>query len=156
MFYLPEDPNAPAIPLNALVVPRPIGWISTLDSDGVANLAPYSFFNAVAYHPPQVMFAATGGHSFGGKKDSVRNAVETGEFVFNMATSNLRHQMNATAIPAPSDIDEFDHAGLEKAPSQIVRPHRVAASPVQLECKTTNSIELPSVKPPVSGHWFGG
>ena len=109
-------------PFNAIVVPRPIGWISTLDSVGRANLAPYSFFNAVAYRPPQVMFAATTNHAFGGLKDSVKNAHETGEFVVNLATWTLRRQMNASAVAAPREVDEFEYAGLSKAPSDQVRP----------------------------------
>ncbi len=131
-------------PLNAIVVPRPIGWISTLSTDGRANLAPYSFFNAVAYDPPQVMFAATSNHAFGGLKDSARNAKETGEFVVNMATWNLREAMNASAVMAPHDVDEFAYAGLKKAPSELVRPPRVAESPVHLECIYTQSLELES------------
>ena len=109
-------------PLNAVVVPRPIGWISTLDAAGRANLAPYSFFNAVAYRPPQVMFAATTRHAHGGLKDSIANAQETGEFVVNLATRSLREQMNASAVPAPSDVDEFAYAGLRKAPAAVVNP----------------------------------
>lgn len=145
MFYRPEEGSPlDRDPFNAIVVPRPIGWISTLDAAGRANLAPYSFFNGVAYDPPQVMFAATGGHAFGGFKDSVKNARETGEFVVNLATWALREQMNASAVQAPREIDEFDYAGLAKAPSERVRPPRVAASPVHLECVYTQSVELES------------
>ena len=87
MFYEPKNGNPlPHNPLNAIIVPRPIGWISTLSIDGVSNLAPYSFFNAVAYNPPQVMFAATSKHRFGGLKDAVTDAQTTGEFVVNLAT----------------------------------------------------------------------
>lgn len=144
MFYRPEeDHGLPRDPFNYLVVPRPIGWISTRSAEGRDNLAPYSFFNAVAYSPPQVMFAATSGHRAGGLKDSVLNAKETGEFVVNLATWSLREQMNTSATPAPSDIDEFDVAGLSKAPSQIITPPRVAESPVHLECRTTQLLELP-------------
>ncbi len=131
-------------PLNAVVVPRPIGWISTLDAAGRANLAPYSFFNAVAYRPPQVMFAATTRHAHGGLKDSIANAQETGEFVVNLATWSLREQMNASAVPAPSDVDEFAYAGLRKAPAAVVKPPRVAESPVQLECVYTRTVALES------------
>jgi len=145
MFYRPEEGSPlERDPFNAIVVPRPIGWISTLDAEGRANVAPYSFFNAVAYDPPQVMFAATTNHAFGGLKDSVKNARETGEFVVNPATWTLREQMNASAVPAPHEVDEFEYAGLEKAPSELVKPYRVAESPVQLECVYARAVELES------------
>lgn len=145
MFYRPgEDHGLPRDPFNAIVVPRPIGWISTRSAAGVDNLAPYSFFNAVAYSPPQVMFAATSAHTFGGLKDSVRNALETGQFVVNLATWELREAMNASSIPAPPHIDEFAVAGLAKAACVVVAPPRVAASPVNLECEVTQSVRLPS------------
>ena len=145
MFYEPKDGHGlPNNPLAAIVAPRPIGWISTLGATGVANLAPYSFFNAVAYDPPQVMFAATSSHVFGGLKDSVVNAETTGEFVVNLATYRLRKEMNASAVPAPSDIDEFEYAGLTKAPSQVVKPHRVAESPAHLECRFVTRVDLPT------------
>ncbi len=143
MFYRPQDGHGlPRNPFNALVVPRPIGWISTLNAEGGVNLAPYSFFNAVAYTPPQVMFSGTGNHAFGGLKDSIKNAIETGEFVVNLATWALREAMNASAVPAPRAIDEFEYAGLHKAPSQVVRPPRVAESPAHLECVFTQSVQL--------------
>ncbi|MBT3342599.1 MAG: flavin reductase family protein [Gemmatimonadetes bacterium] len=145
MFYRPEDDHGlPRDPFNYLVVPRPIGWISTRSADGVDNLAPYSFFNAVAYSPPQVMFCASSGHRTGGLKDSVANAKETGEFVVNLATWDLREQMNASSTAAPSDIDEFEITGLTKASSEIITPPRVAESPVHLECRTTQTLSLPS------------
>lgn len=134
-------------PFNAIVVPRPIGWISTLAADGRANLAPFSFFNAVAYVPPMVMFATTGPHSAGGHKDSMRNAIATGEFVANLTTWELREAVNMTSTPAPPGVDEFEVAGLEKAPSRIVAPPRVAASPVHLECRTITHVELPTPDP---------
>ncbi len=143
MFYeAGQGANEPLKILNAIVVPRPIGWISTLSADGVANLAPYSFFNGVAYNPPQVMFAATGNHEFGGLKDAVLDAQTTGEFVVNVATWDLREQMNASAVPAPHDVDEFEYAGLTKAPGRLVNCPRVAESPVQLECRFIRSLEL--------------
>ena len=128
--------------LNAIVVPRPIGWISTLSAEGVPNLAPYSFFNAVAYSPPQVMFAATSNHRSGGLKDAVRDAQTTGEFVVNVATWELRKQMNASAVPAPREIDEFEYAGLTKANSRLVKCPRVAESPIHLECRYSRSVEV--------------
>ena len=143
MYFRPgEEHGLPANPFNALVVPRPIGWISTRSADGVDNLAPFSFFNAVAYDPPQVMFAATGNHSAGGLKDSVRNIQETGEFVVNLATWTLREAMNASSVPAPGEIDEFDYAGLTKAPSRAVAPPWVAESPAHLECVHTQTVQM--------------
>src|SRR3954467_8119603 len=113
--------------------PRPIeadpGWTG---GHGRANLAPYSFFNAVAYRPPQVMFSAAGPHERGGPKDSVANIAATGEFVVNLATWGLREAVNASSIAAPHGDDEFGRAGLTKAPSAVVRPPRVAESPAQL------------------------
>tara|TARA_Y100000588_G_scaffold282742_1_gene299973 strand:- start:1706 stop:2338 length:633 start_codon:yes stop_codon:yes gene_type:complete len=143
MFYkTSEDHGLRHNPFNAIVVPRPIGWISTVDAQGRANLAPYSFFNAVAYRPPQVMFAATSNHAFGGLKDTVSNAEETGEFVVNLATWELREQMNASAVPAPREVDEFDYAGLTKSESELVKPPRVGESPVHMECTYTRTVEL--------------
>ena len=148
MFYEPKDGSGlPHNPLNAIVVPRPIGWISTLSAEGVPNLAPYSFFNAVAYTPPQVMFAATSNHQFGGLKDAVADAQATGEFVVNVATWDLREQMNASAVPAPREVDEFEYAGLTKAESRLVTCPRVAESPVHLECRYTKSLEVLSDDP---------
>jgi flavin reductase (DIM6/NTAB) family NADH-FMN oxidoreductase RutF len=135
-------------PFNAIVVPRPIGWISTVDATGNANLAPYSFFNAVAYTPPQVIFSATGNHATdGGFKDSVANVEATGEFVVNLATWDLREAMNRSAAPAPHGVDEFELAGVTKAPSRLVRAPRVKESPVHLECRHVQSVRLPSADP---------
>lgn len=146
MFYRTDEPHGlPRNPFNALVTPRPIGWISSIDQDGNVNLAPYSFFNAVAYTPPQVMFATSGHHAEGGLKDSVRNIRETREFVVNMATWSLRDAMNASSASAPSDTDEFDVAGLEKEASELVAPPRVKASPAHLECRYTQTVELPRI-----------
>jgi flavin reductase (DIM6/NTAB) family NADH-FMN oxidoreductase RutF len=148
MFYRPEEPHGlRGDPVNAIVVPRPIGSISSLDADGRANLAPYSFFNAVAYRPPQVMFSASGPHEGGGLKDSVANIAATGEFVVKLATWALREAMNASSIAAPHGDDEFARAGLTKAPSAVVRPPRVAESPAQLECVLSRVVELESPSP---------
>ena len=148
MFYEIEKGSGEAFTaLNAVVVPRPIGWISTLSAEGVPNLAPYSFFNAVAYGPPQVMFSATSNHRFGGLKDAVVDAQSTGEFVVNVATSELRERMNASAVPAPHEVDEFEYAGLTKAESTLVKCPRVAESPLHLECRYTRSVEVLSNKP---------
>ena len=143
MFYeIGKRTPDPFSTLNAIVVPRPIGWISTLSAEGVPNLAPYSFFNAVAYSPPQVMFSATSNHRSGGLKDAVLDAQTTGEFVVNLATWELREQMNASAVPAPREIDEFEYAGLTKAESRLVRCPRVAESPVHLECRYIRSVDM--------------
>ena len=123
-------------PFKALVVPRPIGWISTLGRDGVPNLAPYSFFNAVASDPAIMMFGSAT------PTDSQRNAEETGEFVCNLATWDLRDAMNASSATLDPGVDEFVHAGLETAPSVLVRPPRVARSPVHLECVYLETIKL--------------
>ena len=148
MFYEPKNGSGlPHNPFKAIVVPRPIGWISTLNAEGVPNLAPYSFFNAVADNPPQVMFSASNNHKYGGLKDAVADAQSTGEFVVNVATLDLREQMNASAVPAPHDVDEFEYAGLTKAESRLVRCPRVAESPLHLECRYTQSLELPSDVP---------
>ena len=148
MFYRTDQPHGlPHSPFNAIVVPRPIGWISSLDAEGRVNLAPFSFFNAVAYTPPQVMFSSSGRHEQGGPKDSVANIEETGEFVVNLATWDLRKQMNATSIAAPHGIDEFELAGLSKAKSELVAPPRVAESPVHLECRYVQSVRLLSRDP---------
>ena len=144
-FYRPDEGHdLPGNPFNSLITPRPIGWVSTRSAGGVDNLAPYSFFNGVAYDPPQVMFAATGHHAHGGLKDSVRNAQETGEFVINVVSWELREAMNRTSIAAPSDVDEFEFAGLEKEPSTVVAPPRVKGSPAHLECQLVQVVQLPT------------
>ena len=113
MFYRAGEPHGLRHnPFNAIVIPRPIGWISSIDARGVVNLAPYSFFNAVAYTPPQVVFSATSVHGQdGGLKDTVANVLETKEFVVNLATWDLRAAMNLSSAPAPRDVDEFTIAG---------------------------------------------
>ena len=131
-------------PFKALVVPRPIGWITTIDGKGVVNLAPYSFFNAVSSDPPMVFYGANGTHAAdNGEKDSLRNVRETGEFVCNLVTWELCHQMNDTATPAPHGVDEMQAVGIARLPSRIVKPPRVAASPAHLECKLHQLVELP-------------
>ena len=134
-------------PFNALVVPRPIGWISSLDREGRVNLAPYSFFNAVAYRPPQVVFAGTGPHGEGGLKDSIANVEATREFVCNFVTVELAEAMNLTSASAPRGVDEFQIAGLSKAPSTLVAPPRVAESPAHLECRLLQIVELATADP---------
>lgn len=124
-------------PFKALIAPRPIGWISTIGKDGVVNLAPYSFFNAISDNPHYVMFSSLN------RKDSQRNAEETGEFVCSLATWDLRDQMNKTSAAVGPEVDEMALAGLTPAPSQLVKPPRVAESPVAFECKYYQSVELP-------------
>jgi flavin reductase (DIM6/NTAB) family NADH-FMN oxidoreductase RutF len=124
-------------PFKALVAPRPIGWISTLSKSGVVNLAPYSFFNAVSEDPHFVMFAS------GGRKDSQRNAEETGEFVCSLATYDLREAMNRTSVSVGPDVDEMQLAGLTPAPSRLVAPPHVKESPVAFECRYWRTIDLP-------------
>ena len=134
-FYEPAHGHRlPHDPLNAIVAPRPIGWISTVSAAGKRNLAPYSFFNVLNYSPPLIAFSSTGW------KDSVANAKETGEFVWNLATRPLAEAMNATS--AATDADEFALANLDATPSRLVAPPRVAASPVAFECRLTQLIRL--------------
>jgi len=147
MFYEPKNPHGlPHSPLYACVVPRPIGWISSLSTDGHVNLAPFSFFNAVSMSPPMVMFCNNGKHISGGIKDSAGNAQASGEFVYNMATWELREQMNLSSAALPRDADEFEFAGLTKAESRIVKPPRVAESPVAFECRTWKIVTLPPMQ----------
>lgn len=138
MFYDPrqDDHRLAHSPWTALVVPRPIGWISSLSPDGIANLAPYSFFNAVSGTPPFVMFSSAG------RKDSQTNIEATGEFVVNMAVADLKDALNLTSAPFAPGIDEFERAGLERAPCRNVRVPRVAASPVALECILNRVVPL--------------
>jgi flavin reductase (DIM6/NTAB) family NADH-FMN oxidoreductase RutF len=123
-------------PFNAIVGPRPIGWISTVSETGEANLAPYSFFNAFNYTPPIVGFASIGA------KDSLRNIRETGEFGWNLATRALAEPMNQSCAAVPPEVDEFALAGLRPAASRVIGVPRVAESPVSFECKLTQILQL--------------
>lgn len=145
MFYRPgiDDHGLPHNPFKAMVSPRPIGWISTLGADGKANLAPYSYFNALHDAPPMVMFSSSGGkEDRDDSKDSVSNIRETGEFVCNIVSYDLREAMNATSGGYAAGQDEFEVAGLEKAACEVVRPPRVAAAPAALECKVFKIVPL--------------
>ncbi|TQK31784.1 flavin reductase family protein [Arthrobacter sp. SLBN-53] len=136
-FYLTaEGTGLPHDPFNAIVGPRPIGWISTVNADGVRNLAPYSFFNGFNYRPPIIGFSSVGW------KDSVANIKATGEFVWNLATRGLAVAMNETSASLPPDEDEFVRAGLTAAPSRTVAAPRVLESPVNFECALTQLIQL--------------
>lgn len=125
-------------PFKAIVAPRPIGWITTLDEAGILNLAPYSFFNAVSEAPPMVMFSSAG------RKDSLRNIEATGEFTCSVASEALVDQMNLSSAPVASDVDEYEVAGLATAPSLVVKPPRVASSPAALECRLWKTVVLPA------------
>ena len=123
-------------PFNAIVGPRPIGWISTRGRDGSVNLAPYSFFNAFNYHPPIIGFASVGA------KDTLRNAQETGLFAWNLATRALADAMNASCAAVPYGQDEFALAGLTQAPCRLIDVPRVAESPVHFECRVSDIVQL--------------
>ncbi len=125
-------------PFKALIVPRPIGWVSTMSDDGVANIAPYSFFNAVSDKPPYVMFSTYG------IKDSLKNINQNGEFVCSLANWDLRYEINTTSAPVPYGVNEFELAGLTATASNLVRPPRVKNSPAAFECKLWQTFNLPS------------
>ena len=136
-YYEPRDGHGlKHDPFNAIVAPRPIGWISSRDGKGNINLAPYSFFNAFCYHPPIVGFSSTAW------KDSVANIGETKEFVWNLATMALAKQMNATSASVAHGVNEFAIAGLTAAPCRLVDVPRVAESPVSFECKLSQIVQL--------------
>jgi flavin reductase (DIM6/NTAB) family NADH-FMN oxidoreductase RutF len=145
MFYdtARRDHGMTQDPLTALIVPRPIGWISTLDGQGRVNLAPYSFYNAVSASPPMIYFSTTGTYGDNPTKHSRRNAEETGEFVVNMVSAVLAKQMNITTSMVDHGVDEMKLAGLTPASSRYVKPPRVAESPIALECKYWKTIEMP-------------
>lgn len=145
MFYEPDKDNhgLPFNPYKSIVVPRPVGWISTVSHDGIVNLAPYSQFNNLGYDPPYVMFSANSFPDSGRRKDSVKNAADTGEFVVNMATYELRDAVNVTSQFLPPEIDEAALAGLDMIPCRLVKVPRVAASPVHLECRFHCALALP-------------
>ena len=144
MFYRPEDGHGlPHNPFNAIVTPRPIGWVSSRGSDGSENLAPYSFFNAVAYVPPQVMFASTGTKpDRDGTKDSVSNIRDTGVFCVNIVEYGMRDAMNVSSGGYAKDVDEFEQAGLERVACETIPCSRVSGAPAALECKVTQIVPL--------------
>ena len=144
MFYRPEDGHGlPHNPFNAIVTPRPIGWISTRGADGSENLAPYSFFNAVAYVPPQVMFASTSAkEDRGDTKDSVANIRDTGVFCVNIVEYAMRDAMNQTSGPWEKETDEFALAGIDRAACETIACSRVAGAPASLECRLTRIVKL--------------
>ncbi len=141
MFYEPgkRDPRLRHDPFKAIVAPRPIGWITSMSAAGEINLAPYSFFNGVCSRPNLVMFSSEG------HKDSVAFIEETREFVCNLATWDLRDAMNTTSAPFERGVNEMERAGLSPAPSRLVRPPRVAASPCALECRLLQVVAMRDV-----------
>jgi flavin reductase (DIM6/NTAB) family NADH-FMN oxidoreductase RutF len=138
MFYQTSsnDHGLPYDPFKAIMAPRPIGWITSVSARGEVNLAPYSYFNAVSTRPPIVIFSSEG------RKDSLALVEETGEFVCNLATWDLREAMNQTSAPYRRGVDEMREAGLTPAPSRLVKPPRVAAAPCALECKWLQTLTL--------------
>jgi len=154
-----NDHNLPHDPFKACIAPRPIGWISTVSADGLANVAPYSFFNGVASNPPQVMYSTSGTQPHG-PKDTLTNIRATCEFVVNVATWELREAMNITSQASLPEEDEFALAGLTPAPSRLVKPPRIGESPISMECRLTNIVDLLTNNPDqpnvmVIGHVVG-
>jgi len=151
MFYEPRaDPLSQPLPIDpfkSLVVPRPIGWVTSLSPEGTVNLAPFSFFNAVGDSPPVVAFAPQGSKPDRPIKDTLANVMMTGEFVCNLATYALREKMNLTSTRLPAGVDEMHATGLTPLPSRLVKPPRVAESPAQLECRLLQIIDLPTWDP---------
>jgi len=141
MFYRPRDRNhgLPHDPFTAIVGPRPIGWITSMSSKGEINLAPYSFFNSVSSDPPMIMFASDG------RKDTITFVEETGEFVCNLATWDLREAVKETSWTFPSGVNEMAAVGLEAVPSLLVKPPRVKAAPCALECKWLRTLRLDDI-----------
>jgi len=144
MFYKPKKNPFSIDPYKSLIFPRPIGWISSIDKKGIVNLAPYSYFNAIADDPPQIMFVAGASDRSSQKKDTLTNIMATKEFVVNFATSATRNQMNLSSKDIHKDDDEFVLTKLKKRKSRLVKVPSVANSPVNLECKLLKSIKLKS------------
>jgi flavin reductase (DIM6/NTAB) family NADH-FMN oxidoreductase RutF len=140
--------NLPHDPFNAIVGPRPIGWIASQSEKGILNLAPYSFFNAFNYVPPLIGFSST---SF---KDTVTNIKQTGEFTWNLVTYDLAEQMNATCANVPPDVNEFEIANLTPLASSVVKVPRVAQSKVSFECKVSQIIQLESASGEKTPAWL--
>jgi len=145
MFYEPKNRHPFKInPFKSIIFPRPIGWISSTSKKGIANLAPYSFFNAIADEPPQIMFSSGANYSKNSYKDSLINILATKEFVVNFATSMTRDAMNLSSINSPLDIDEFVYTNIKKRKSKLVKAPSVFESPVNLECKLLKTLKLKS------------
>ncbi|GMM70034.1 flavin reductase family protein [Alteromonas sp. MTD1] len=148
-FYEPQHGHGLAHdPFNAIIAPRPIGWISTRSKEGALNLAPYSFFNALNYTPPIIGFSSVG------DKDSLKNASDTGEFCWNLVSKHLVEAMNETSKPLPRGENEFEAAGLEWAPGNVVDVPRVKASLVSMECQVTDIVQLKGAAGEAVNSWF--
>ncbi len=148
-FYEPVHGHGLAHdPLNSIVAPRPIGWISTVSASGGRNIAPYSFFNLFNYRPPIIGFSTMGW------KDSVANIADTGEFVWNLVTMELAQAMNATSATVAPEVDEFALAGIATLPARLVKPPRVANSPASFECRHTQTIRLTTAEGRALDQWL--
>jgi flavin reductase (DIM6/NTAB) family NADH-FMN oxidoreductase RutF len=148
MFYVPGAPDQPLKrnPFKAVVAPRPIGWVATLNENGSVNLAPYSFFNGIAEEPPCVMYASTGRNRFGMDKDTLRNVERTGEFVLNLASWDLRDAVRSSGVPLPYGESELSATGLTPAPSSTIATPRVAEARAALECRWLQSVPVPGTE----------
>ena len=161
MFYKTSEPHGlPHNPFKSCVAPRPIAWVSSIDPGGVVNLAPYSFFNAVASDPPMVMISFNGYHEHGGEKDTLANIKSSAEFVANMVPRALKDVMNVTTAPVAHEVDELELAGLTTEDSVLVKPPRVKEAPIHLECALHQEIKLPctlkdSINTMIIGHVLG-
>ncbi|MEM8539867.1 MAG: flavin reductase family protein [Pseudomonadota bacterium] len=148
MYYAVSDGhNLPYNPFKAIVAPRPIGWISSLGADGSINLAPYSFFNAVAAEPPIVMFSSDG------RKDSLANVEQSKEFTCNFVGEKLLYEMSKTSQMVPSDVNEFELAGLEAAQCEQIKAPRVLGAYAVLECKVTTIMQQKDIEGAKTNHW---
>lgn len=144
VFYKTNEPHGlPHDPFKSCIVPRPIAWVTSIHPNGAINLAPFSFFNALASDPPMVMIAFTGYHPHGGEKDTLHNIKASGEFVVNMVPLALQAAMNISSGPHDHDVNELELAGLTAEPAQLVKPPRVLEAPVHLECEFFQEIVLP-------------
>jgi flavin reductase (DIM6/NTAB) family NADH-FMN oxidoreductase RutF len=158
MFYRPtlDKHGLPHDPFKAIVSPRPIGWISTLDAQGHANLAPYSFFNGVSDQPPMIMYSTTGPKiGSDDQKDSLTNILETGEFCVSIVSAALADAMNVSSTHFPRGVDEFDRAGLAKAPGKVNKVPFVRDAPAAFECTLFKVIDLPGPARMVIGEVVG-
>jgi len=144
VFYKTDQPHGlPHDLFKSCVVPRPIAWVSSIHPNGTVNLAPFSFFNALASDPPMVMISFTGYHEHGGEKDSLFNIKTSGEFVVNMVPLSLKEAMNTTTAPVAHEVDELKLAGLNIEDSVLVKPPRVMEAPIHMECEFFQEIKLP-------------
>ncbi len=141
-FETDQSHGLPHHPFKACIAPRPIGWVSTINQDGIGNVAPFSFFNGIAQNPPQLMIAVNGKSKHAPLKDTLQNIENTKEFVVNIATYDLKDAMFRTAAPEHPDTDEAVLAGLDMVPSKLIKPQRIQNSPINLECRLMQTIDL--------------